>query len=184
MAQAIGFIVIGALLLSLTALAMIRLAMLRLESPLGRREDGLTPGTSAPTWRVTDTVGTPRYVPSESNRQALLFADHSLVSFPKLVSGLLRLQEDAPDLELIMLSRVDAGVTAKACELLGLEVPLVIVDDRFYKRHNVWVMPHILFLDEHGTVLVAGNVAEPTGLANMWRHAQLTASTAKSGAVG
>ena len=173
MAQGLTFTVVGVVLLLLAGLAMMRLSMLRLESPIGRWRDGLRQGTSAPRWRMVDAGGTVRAVPSRGSWQALLFADHSIVSFPKLVAGVARLQHEAPELELLMLSRIDAAVTASACDLAGLRVPLIVVDDRFYKQHNVWVVPHVLILDDAGKVLVAGNVAEESGLLNMWRHAQL-----------
>ncbi|HEX6683435.1 MAG TPA: hypothetical protein VF062_11595, partial [Candidatus Limnocylindrales bacterium] len=117
-----------------------------------------------------------RKVPHGSRKQMLVFADHAIVSFPRLAASLASLAEpgeDSPELEIVMFTRTDVETTAAVCSLLGLDLPLVAVDDHFYKRHNVWVVPHILILDADGTILVAGNVSEPSSLANMWRHAQL-----------
>jgi len=171
MAQGIAFAALVALLIVVACLALLRLSLIRVESPLGRRRDGLRAGRKAPGWTLPDGSATLRKVPHGSRKQMLVFADHAIVSFPRLAASLAEL--DAPDLEIVMFTRTDVETTAVVCSLLGLDLPLVAVDDHFYKRHNVWVVPHILILDADGTVLVAGNVSEPPGLANMWHHAQL-----------
>lgn len=176
-AQAVLFIVVAGLVLLLAALAIFRLAVLRLESPLGRQRDGLMQGSDAPRWRLIDSARVPRQVPGSRGLQVLLFADHSIVAFAPLAAELERLRQDDLDLEAVMVSRTDTETTIAACEEVGLDIPIVVVDDRFYRQHNVWVMPHILFLNHRGKILVAGNVSEATSLTNMWRHARMLHDT-------
>ena len=173
MALAVLFIVAAGFSLLLAALAILRLAALRLESPLGRRRDGLMQGSDAPRWRLIDSAGALREVPGRRGLQVLLFADHAIVAFAPLAARLERLHQEDPDLEVVMVSRSDLETTIVACEEVGLDLPIVAVEDRFYRLHNVWVVPHILFLDQRGKVLVAGNAAEATGLISMWRHARM-----------
>ncbi len=176
MAQGIVFAALVALLIVVACLALLRLSLIRVESPLGRRRDGLRAGTKAPGWALPDGTATLRKVPHGSRKQMLVFADHAIASFPRLAASLASLAEPgevSPDLEMVMFTRPGRETTAAVCSMLGLDLPLVAVDDHFYKRHNVWVVPHILILDPAGTVLVAGNVSEPHGVANMLRHAQL-----------
>ncbi len=175
MTQGLLFIAWAGVFMLLAILALIRLAILRVESPLGRRGDGLPPGRPAPRWRMPDSTGAVRQVPVGTGLQVLLFADHAIVEFPTLADGFRRLRLEADDLEALMISRADPEATAAACAAVGLRLPIIAVDDRFYRRHNVWVVPHIMFLDRDGTVLVTGNVAEEAGLMNMWRHARLLA---------
>jgi hypothetical protein len=176
MAHGILFVALGAVLILLAALATIRVALLRVESPLGRWRDGLRSGTVAPGWQLADAGGVVRRVPNGRTGQVLIFADHAIVEFPSLVTGIQQLVRGAPELEILVITRADAEVTRSACQAAGVELPIIIVDDAFYKRHNVWVMPHVLFIGLTGTVLVAGNVAEASSLSNMWRHALLLAA--------
>jgi hypothetical protein len=174
--QGLLFIAWAGVFLLLATMAIVRLAVLRVESPLGRRSDGLPPGSRAPHWSLIDSAGRMRGVPHGDGPQVLLFTDHAIVEFANLADGFARLRQEAGDLDVVMISRSDTEVTAAACSAIGLDIEHVVVDDHFYRRHNVWVVPHITFLDGHGRVLVTGNVAEPAGLLNMWRHARLLAA--------
>lgn len=182
LAQAFAFIGIAVVLVLFAMLALVRIAAVRLDSSLGILRDGLPEGSVAPAWHLPDTTREMRQVPSDGARwRLLLFANHSLIEFPDLATGVMRLTTDEPDLEALVLTRTDVGLTATACDLLGLDVPVLAVDDDFYWRHNVRVMPFVFVVDPNGIVRASGIVAFEEALLRMWRFARSIPPTAPSG---
>lgn len=102
-----GFAYLGVelLLLGLAFLAIVRIGFFRLESSLGIARDGLPPGKMAPPWSLLDVKGHLRVTPASTHWQLLVFADHSLASFPDLVAGMNQVIISARDLEVVVLSR-------------------------------------------------------------------------------
>lgn len=167
-----GFIAGTVVVAAFAALALLRIATLRLDSPLGRLRDGLLEGTPAPEWELRDADGRPRHVPHGSKWQLLVFSDYTLVEFPDVVAALRRLEQERDELEILMLSRVDENVTVRSAQALKLDVPIVSVDDDFYWRHNVRVMPFVFVVQPDGVVRSSGVVSSEEVLLNMWRVAR------------
>ncbi|MGH2560602.1 MAG: hypothetical protein ACRDJH_16180 [Thermomicrobiales bacterium] len=148
----IAFLVVSSALILLTLLMILRIGFGRLESRIGIERDGPKRGARTPEWRLPDLYGTARKSPSGSRWQLLLFADHTLASFPDLVAGTNRMHTDVPDFEVVVLTRKTANLNVATAKELGVEVPIVPVDQTFYDRFNVRVMPFGVLLDPQGTV--------------------------------
>lgn len=95
-------------------------------------------------------------MPNRNRWQFLVFADHCLQSFPDLVTAINRLQADPVAIEVIVVSRGSAQVVRAAAGTLGTAVPIVSVNQAFYDRHNVRVMPYAVLVDDHGIVRWTG----------------------------
>ena len=126
---AIGFLVIGSALVLMCAIAIVRLGLMRLESPLGVHRDGLPDEARAPAWSLPDHAGEFQQVPSKRWWQLLLFADYSLVEFPKLAVGIRRLMTQDPTLQVLILCRTDLELTTRTAQILRLFVPVIKVED-------------------------------------------------------
>lgn len=182
LAPEVAFLAVGALLIAMAALAAMRIGLLRVQSRMGRPRDGLRTGTRAPAWELVDSVGVSYRCPPGTKWQLLLFADHSISIFPRLATAVAALAARESAAEVLMVSRAPSEVAVAVCKQLNLEIPVIQVDNRFYKRHNVWVMPHILIIDPNGRVRASGNVSEPATLQSMWRYAT-SASEALNGQI-
>jgi hypothetical protein len=145
-----------------------RLALLRLDSPLGISRDGFPRGSRVPRWRLPDLNEELHQVPSGKSWQLLLFSDHSLREFPQLAQAIERLRAEEPELEALLLPRLHPEAAEETAKLLGLNIPIVPVDERFYWRHNVRVMPFVFFVDPAGIVQGSGLVGEETQLRATW----------------
>ncbi|MGH2531637.1 MAG: TlpA family protein disulfide reductase [Thermomicrobiales bacterium] len=148
----VAFLTVALALIALTLLLILRIGFGRLESAIGIERDGPKRGIAAPEWRRPDFSGTEQGSPSGSRWQILLFADHSLASFPDLVAGSNRMHADIPDFEVVVLTRKTANLNAATARELGIEAPIVPVDQTFYDRFNVRVMPYGVLLDPQGIV--------------------------------
>jgi hypothetical protein len=82
-ALAIGFVVIATVLIAAALLALLRVAHLMLSGADALERDGLARGERAPSWSLTDAEGTAHASPQVLPIQLLVFADHSLKSFPR-----------------------------------------------------------------------------------------------------
>jgi hypothetical protein len=181
--QAIAFVAFAGVLVVLTLLVLVGVGIVRLESPLGVLRDGIPDGKRAPSWRLADAAGVTRQCPS-GRWQLLLFADHSLREFPDLVAGLKRLTAEEPELETLVLSKGHMELTERLLAgPLGLDLPILHVDDAFYRRFNVRVMPFVFFVDPAGVVRAPAIVNHEDSLQRMWTLAQARASRPASEAV-
>jgi hypothetical protein len=104
----------------------------------------------------------------------LVFADHCLESFPDLVTAMNRLQTEPFTIEVIVVSRGSARLVRTAAGTLGIAVPIVSVDQAFYDRHNVRVMPYAVLVDDQGIV-------RWTGIANHEGHLRHALRMARGG---
>ena len=151
-ALAIGFVVIATVLIAAALLALLRVAHLVLSGADALERDGLARGERAPSWSLTDTDGTAHASPPVRPIQLLVFADHSLKSFPSVLAGLRALLGDS-DLEIVILTRGPAEPAFLALAQLGLaEVPVLSGSPRLYANYNVRVMPFVIFVDSAGLV--------------------------------
>jgi hypothetical protein len=170
---------VAGLLVALTLLVLIGVGIVRLESPLGVLRDGLQPGERAPRWALRDLDGVERRSPS-SRWQLLVFGDHSLREFGGFAEALNRLQENSPELEIVLLSRGHPDLTDYILrQVLDLRVPIVHVDEAFYRRYDVRVMPFLYFIDPGGVIRAPAIVNQERTLLRMWQLAQ--ARTAEAG---
>lgn len=174
MEAASGFVFLGmeSALLSLAVLGIVRIAFLRLESSVGIVRDGLPTGRAAPSWSLPDSMGRPHMTPGNDRWQLLLFTDRSLAGLPELATGIQRLAAASPELEVLLLSRDSKELCAATVEALDLPVPIVPVDQAFYNRFWVRVMPFAFLLNPHGVVRWLGLVNTEAQLFHMWRMAQ------------
>jgi hypothetical protein len=170
-AQAAAFLALASGLVVLSLLAIARLGILRLESPLSRDREGLRPGRRVPAWERADLSGERHVVPRGHGWQLLMFADHSLREFPDLLPGLRRLAEE-PELETLLLPRANPELSALFVERVGVDVPVVPVDQDFYNRHEVQLMPLAMFVDGEGVVRATHLVAHEDVLLRMWEDAR------------
>ena len=159
-------------LVALAVLALVRIGMARLDIPEAIGGDGIRRGRRMPPADLTDLRGGSWTIPSGAGHwQLVLFADHSLTSFPSLVDGLHRLRAAQPDLEVLLVSKSPADVTAAGVGALGLNVPILCVDRRFYARCGVRAMPFAIVVDDEGVTRMAGLVNREEVLAHVWRLA-------------
>jgi hypothetical protein len=151
-ALAIGYVVIAAISCAAALLALLRLAHMMLSGADALERDGLARGRTAPSWTLSDSAGAWYASPPVRPLQLVLFADHSLKSFPSVVAGLRDLQGDG-DLETVIVTRGPAEPAALALAQLGLgDVPVLAGSPRIYANYNVRVMPFAVFVDSAGLV--------------------------------
>jgi len=151
-ALAIGFVVIAAILIAAGLLALLRVAHLMLSGAEALERDGLARGELAPSWSLTDAAGSAHASPPLRPLQLIVFADHSLKSFPSVVAGLCALMDDS-GLEIVILTRGRAEPASLALAQLGLaELPVLAGSARLYANYNVRVMPFVIFVDSAGVV--------------------------------
>jgi hypothetical protein len=151
-ALAIGYVVIAGISCAAALLALLRLAHMMLSGADALERDGLARGRTAPSWTLSDSGGARYASPPVRALQLVLFADHSLKSFPSVVAGLRDLQGDR-DLETVIVTRGSAELAALALAQLGLgAVPVLAGSPRIYANYNVRVMPFAVFVDSAGLV--------------------------------
>ena len=163
----------GAVIL-FSGLALLQVGVFKLESGAGRLNDGLPQGRPSPPWRLADTDGVIRGVPGQQ-WQVLVFADHSLASFPDLILGLKRLDADRPNVELLGLCTGTADLAEAAVRSFGLQYPIVPVKRSLYLRYNVHAMPFVSIIDARGTIRASALVNDAASLAHIWRVAHVSA---------
>ncbi len=106
----------------------------------------------------------------------MVFADHSLKSFPSVVAGLraLRDQQAGADLDIVILTRGPAsGAVAVLAELGLADLPVLAGSPRLYAGYNVRVMPYAIFVGSDGLVHGSSLVNFDWQLAKLKRIADL-----------
>ncbi len=170
----VTFLGVELVFIALVLLAMVRTGFARLGSAVGIARDGFPPGTTAPPWSLSDLQGHLRVTPAGNHWQLLIFANRALVVFPELVDGVHHLARTAQDLEIVVLSSEDKESNVVTAQGLDLQVPVVAVDQTFYDRYRVRVMPFAFFLDPHGFVRWVGLVNSEAELFHTWRMIRAT----------
>jgi hypothetical protein len=152
MALAIAFVVIAALLCAATMLAILSTGQLGLSGSDALERDGLARGRRAPAWTLRGADGRPCSSPPARGLQLIVFADHSLKSFPSVLAGMRALQADH-DIEIVVLTRGTAAHAGRVLGALGLTgVPVLDGSPALYGRYNVRVMPFAIIVDQSGRV--------------------------------
>lgn len=167
------FLSLELLLILLALLAIVRTGIARLNSSIGIARDGFPPGKAVPIWSLPDIEGDVHSTPAGDRWQLLVFANRSLVAFPQVIQGMHRLAQMAsPELEVLVLSTEDKESSQVTAQGLDLRVPLVSVDQAFYDRFRVRVMPFAFFLDPSGIVRWVGLVNTEDQLLHAWHMMQ------------
>jgi hypothetical protein len=173
MSLAIAQLTVTVVLVVLAALALTALGIGRLESPSGILRDGLPHGAPAPTWSLVDSQGRLHCCPRKSGWQVVLFAEHSLASFPSSVRAFVRLDEETR-LDCLVATRGDPHlVTAVFKALTKHQVAVMKVSEDFYTEHRVRVMLFMYVTDESGSVRAMGLANSDDQIFRIWRHATL-----------
>lgn len=168
------FLVAEIVILLLCILLVVAVGVGRMESSVGRSEDGHSPGSSAPRWKLRDTKGHWRQTPSKHRPQLLLFADRCLKAYPSLVRCLNEIDEDANsdgqpspsplrNVEILLLTlagRLDEGMAHE----LGLTLPIVAVDWSLYSRYRIQRIPFAFLVSPSGVVIARSLVGSDAAL--------------------
>ncbi len=174
-ASAIAFMAIAAMLCVAAVLALLGTGQLALSGSDALGRDGLPRGQAAPAWSMRDAAGTGYTSPPARPLQLVIFADHSLRSFPSVVDGLRSLRDQRDDdLEIVILTRGDAAHSRPLLSQLGLDgIPVLSATPASYGRYNVRVMPFAIFVDSAGLVRASSLVNHDWQLAKLRQIAAL-----------
>lgn len=157
-AIAAAFLAISVLASLACLLVLTRVGFGRLESAQGIERDGPKLARDVSPWQAVDVTGVRRRVPHPDSWTWLVFADHCLESFPVLVDAINALSRNDPSVQVVVLPRTAAAFDLQTAERLGIGAPIVLVDQGFYDRYNVRVMPYSVVLDGSGIVIWKGLV--------------------------
>jgi hypothetical protein len=149
----VAFVASAAVLCAGTLLLMLGTANVYLSGQAAIEHDGLARGRLAPRWSLADSAGVVRTSPPAQPLQLVIFADHSLKSFPSVVTGLRELIADDPDLEVVVLLRGRNDIVEPLLEMIGLGgTPVLTGPPALYADYNVRVGPFMIFVDADGRV--------------------------------
>lgn len=175
MFQVVLFLVVGAALLAAVMVAILAgVDLYYLSGSRAIADDGMMRGAAGPAWSLPDGAGRLIQSPPDGKPlQAIVFADHSLRSFPSVVEGL-RTLAAAPDTEMVVLTRQPSKLAGPVLEILGLGgVPVAAGSSRLYGRYNVRVMPFLIFVGSDGRVRASSLVNHAWQVEKLWRLAQI-----------
>jgi hypothetical protein len=173
---AYAFIAVAVLLCGFACLAILRITDIGLSGSGGIERHGLHRGVRAPRWSLADSSGKTVTSPPHTPLQLVVFADHSLKSFPSVVEGLTELTRVAPKsvLEIVVLLRAENRIAEPVLRLLGIsDVSVVVGSASLYARYNVRVMPWMMFIDSSGTVRASSLVTAAWQIERLWRLARV-----------
>ncbi len=152
MTWAVAFTVSATLLCVAAVLGLLGIAHVRLSGSESIERDGLATGLRAPAWSLLDEAGRMHASPPPA-LQLVVFADHSLKSFPSVVDGLRDLLTGDPKLEIVLLLRQPNAIAAPLLRELGLgRIAVLTGSPALYARYNVRVGPFLIFVDSDGLV--------------------------------
>jgi len=175
-AVAIGYIGIAMVLCAVAVFGWLGIGQIALSGSDAIERDGLARGQRAPSWSLADVAGAEHHSPLAQTLQLVIFADHSLKSFPSVVAGLraLRDRESAAELDIVLLTRGPAAGAATVLAELGLaDLPVLAGSAKLYGSYNVRVMPYAIFVGSDGLVHGSSLVNFDWQLAKLRRIAAL-----------
>jgi hypothetical protein len=180
MIWAIGSTVLGAVLCAAAVLAFLGIAQVRLSGAAAIERDGLATGTRAPSWSLADSTGLVHTSPSALPLQLVIFADHSLKSFPSVAEGLRELVAEDAGLETVLLLRQPNPMAEPVLAELGLSAVAVLVGSpALYAEYNVRVGPFLVFVDSDGQVRASSLVNYAWQVAKLRQLAGLPVAAAR-----
>jgi hypothetical protein len=176
----VAFVVLAAALCAAAVLAVLGAAHVYLSGPEAIERDGLARGRRAPRWSLADSAGTVHHSPPARPLQLVVFADHSLKSFPSVLDGLRELvARGDPDLEVVVLLRQRNDLAEPLLRMLGLDgVPVLTGTPALYAAYNVRVGPFAIFVDAAGQVRASSLVNHDWQLGKLRQLAGLPISPA------
>jgi hypothetical protein len=175
---AIVFTACAAVLCAAAILAVLGVAQVRLAGPDSIARDGLAAGAPAPRWTLIDQDGHARCSPGQS-LQLIVFADHSIKSFPSVLEGLRDLMAGDDHVEVVLLLRRPNAIVRPLLAELGLDrVSVLTGSPRLYARYNVRVGPFLIFVDAAGLVRASSLVNHSWQVAKLRQLAGLPAGVA------
>jgi hypothetical protein len=149
---AIVFIAIAVFLCVAGVFGLLGVGQIALSGADAIERDGLARGQRAPRWSLTDSAGVVAASPPASPLQLIMFADHSLKSFPSVIAGLRELSE-LGDVEIVVLTRGGHAGAEALFRQPGLGgITVVVGSAALYGSYNVRVMPFAIFVDSAGLV--------------------------------
>lgn len=170
--SAIIFLIIELFLIIFAVLLIQYLGFRRLESNIGIRRDGIRYGKLVPSWHLSDISGQVHSTPAKHFWQFLIFTDHSLQSFPDLLRGVNNLSNQITPLEILVIARGSFETCYDFAQKLNLQAPVIPVDQNFYNRYKVRIMPFAYLVDPSGIVRWVGLINTEEQLVNIWELTQ------------
>jgi hypothetical protein len=172
-AAAIGFIVIAVIFCVAAVFCSLGVGQIALSGADAIERDGLARGQRAPCWSLADSRGAVRTSPPGSQLQLIVFADHSLKSFPSVVAGLRELSHRG-DVEIVILTRGRREGADALIGQLGLgRIAVLAGSAALYGRYNVRVMPFAIFVDSAGLVRASSLVNHDWQIAKLHQVADI-----------
>ncbi len=186
MSWAIALTVCGAVACTAAALAFLGLGQARLSGAAALAHDGLGTGTRAPAWSLADSAGVVHTSPPSLPLQLVVFADHSLKSFPSVAEGLRELladqagQSDRDAMEIVLLLKHSNPMAEPVLAELGLGgVSVLHGSPALYADYNVRVGPFLIFVDSAGLVRASSLVNYSWQVAKLRQLAGLPVTAAE-----
>jgi hypothetical protein len=172
---AVAFVALAGALCVAAVLAILGTAHVYLSGPEAIERDGLARGRRAPHWSLADSAGVVHCSPPARPLQLVIFADHSLKSFPSVVDGLRELiARRDPGLEIVVLLRQRNDLAEPLLRMIGLDgVPVLTGTPSLYAAYNVRVGPFAIFVDADGQVRASSLVNHDWQLAKLRQVAGL-----------
>jgi hypothetical protein len=176
---AVAFTVCGAVLLVAAVLALLGVAQVRLSAQDAIERDGLATGRRAPSWSLRDSAGAVHTSPPAMPMQLVVFADHSIKSFPSVADGLRDLLVGGAPLEIVLLLRQPNPMAEAVLAELGLpSVAVLTGSPALYAKYNVRVGPFLIFVDHDGLVRASSLVNHSWQVAKLHQLASLPVAAA------
>jgi hypothetical protein len=176
---AIAFVVCGAAACLAGVLALLSLGHLRLSGADAIERDGLAAGMRAPAWSLPDSAGVVHTSPPSLPLQLVVFADHSLKSFPSVAEGLRELTVEDSSVEVVLLLKQPNPIAEPVLAALGLGAVSVLQGSpALYADYNVRVGPFLIFVDSAGLVRASSLVNYSWQVAKLRQLAGLPVSAA------
>jgi hypothetical protein len=176
---AIAFTVCGTAACLAAALALLVLGQVRLSGADAIERDGLATGTLAPAWSLPDSAGVVHTSPPSLPLQLVVFADHSLKSFPSVAEGLRELLADGRPVEIVLLLKQPSPIAEPVLAQLGLGAVSVLQGSpALYADYNVRVGPFLIFVDSAGRVRASSLVNYSWQVAKLRQLADLPVAAA------
>jgi hypothetical protein len=173
--NAFFFVGIATILCAVAVLGWLGLGQLALSGSDALERDGLPRGGRAPTWNLLDSAGVRHSSPPADALQLVVFADHSLKSFPSVIAGLRGLRDAAAaELDILVLTRGPSDGATGTLRQLGLaDLPVVAGSPALYGDYNVRVMPFAIFVDSAGLVRASSLLNHDWQVAKLHQVAQI-----------
>lgn len=174
MAFSLSFLVLSLLMWLACVFAVLAISHVEMGGSGAVERDGMRAGHRAPRWVLADSSGSIHRSPPQAPLQLVVFASHSLKSFPSVVDGLQRLADEATDLEIVLLLRGPNEIAKPMFEMLGLgSIPVLTGSASLYGRYNVRVGPWLMFVDSTGRVRASSLVNYDWQVSRLYQLAKL-----------